>query len=420
MSDSRRKVAVIGSGVAGLTAAYTLRRDVDVTLYEAEDRCGGHAHTHDVSSEGESVSVDTGFLVHNQRNYPFLCGLFDELGVPTQDCEMSMSIRCDGCALEYCGAKGFRGLFAKPANVRSGRFVAMLAQVPRFHRHATRVMSGDADADVTIGRFLADGGYGEYFVRHFIVPLISAVWSCGSTVAREYPARYLFRFLDNHGMLSLGNTPQWRTVVGGSRTYVDAVLKQIPLVRTWCPVRSVTRGVDGAHVRDESDNVETFDAVVVATHADQALALLADPTEAEREVLSAFTYSANRTILHTDVSRLPTRRAAWGSWNYRQSSCEPGDAPVRVSYHLNRLHRLDIRSQFVVSLGEDYVARDSVLATMDYRHPVYTPDSVAAQDRLGDLNTATTAFAGAYHGWGFHEDGCRAGIAAAHSVGARP
>ncbi|GAA4900129.1 putative NAD/FAD-binding protein [Stackebrandtia albiflava] len=419
MGGHGRAIAVVGAGVSGLTAAYLLRRSAEVTVFEASDRCGGHAHTHDVADATGALAVDSGFLVHNRRNYPLLCRLFDELGVATQPTEMSMSVRCDGCGLEYCGARGPRGLFASPRNLTSRRFLSMLWQVPRFHRSARRSLArGDGDEERSVGEFLRDGGFDEYFVRHFAVPLVSAVWSCGPGEALGYPATYLFRFLSNHGMLSVGGSPRWRTVTGGSRTYVDAIVKALPDVRTLTPVRAVRRVGDGAVITDGDGGESRFDAVVLACHADQALAMLADPTADERDVLSRFRYSHNPTVLHTDASRLPRFTGARGSWNYHQVSCDPGGSAVRVSYHLNRLHRLRAASDFVVTLGPETVPGSHVLARMDYRHPIYTAEAVRAQRRLPGLNTAVTTFAGAYHGWGFHEDGCRSGVAAAERLGA--
>jgi len=407
---------VIGSGVAGLTAAYILRTAAEVTLFEALDRCGGHAHTHDVVTDSGTVAVDSGFLVHNERTYPSLCRLFDELGVATQPTEMSMSVRCDGCGLEYCGARGPSGLFADPRNAGSARFWSLLAQVPRFHRRAGQLL--ETDRNPTLGEFLTEGDYSEYFVRHFVTPLVSAVWSCGPHRTAEYPARYLFQFLANHGMLSIGGSPQWRTVTGGSRSYVDKIVKLLPTVHTLTPVRWVRRSVDGVDLVDEDGQPHRFDAVVIATHPDQALTMLTDATPAEQQVLSAFEYSHNPTVLHTDASLLPTRRAARGSWNHRLSSCSDQTEPARVSYDLNRLHRLPTDLDVVVTLGDDdQIPESAVLARMTYRHPIYTAESVDAQRRLPELNTGVTTFAGAYHGWGFHEDGCRSGVAAADSLG---
>ncbi|TWP47248.1 FAD-dependent oxidoreductase [Lentzea tibetensis] len=415
MSD--RRVAVIGSGVAGLTAAYLLQRQYAVTLFESDDRLGGHAHTHELpTADGGVVNVDSGFIVHNERTYPNLIRLFRELGVSTQDSEMSMSVRCDGCGLEYAGARKLAGLFARPANAANPRYLRMLAEVTRFHRHARRVLEQPGAHDATLGAFLAIGGYSRYFVDHFIIPVVSAVWSSGAELSGQYPARYLFEFLANHGMLSIGGTPQWKTVVGGSRSYVERAVKNLTAVHVSTPIRSVSRGADSVELRDDAGQVHVVDKVVIATHPDQALRMLADPTPEEKDVLSAFRYSRNETRLHTDPSVLPRAAGARASWNLLKRGC--GDnGPVLVSYDMNRLMRLTEPLDYVVTLNAHEVPAERTLATMVYEHPVYTPESVAAQRRLPSLLSSSTAFAGAYHGWGFHEDGCASGVRAAQHFG---
>jgi predicted NAD/FAD-binding protein len=413
----RRRIAVVGAGVAGLTAAYVLQRRADVTLYEADDRLGGHAHTHDVESgDGRMLAVDSGFIVHNRRTYPNLLRLFEELGVVTRSTEMSMSMRCHGCGLEYAGARGLPGLFAQRRP--SPRYLALLAQVPLFHRRARSVLSGGTD-DVTLGEFVRAGRYSRYFVRHFVIPVVAAVWSCPPDRVLEYPARYLFTFLANHGALTIQGSPTWRTVVGGSRSYVERAAKNLSAVRTATPVRAIRRAGTGVAVRDDTDAVDQFDGVVVATHADQALRLLAEPTPVQRGLLGAFGYSRNETVLHTDASLLPRARGARASWNYALTSCEALGGGVQVSYDMNRLQGLDAPEPHVVTLnGDARIRPERVLARMVYEHPIYTPAALAAQRELPSLNDGVIAFAGAYHGWGFHEDGCRSGAQAAASLGA--
>jgi predicted NAD/FAD-binding protein len=422
----RRRVAVVGAGVAGLTAGYILQRHYDVTLYESEPRLGGHAHTHDVvTRDGRLLPIDSGFIVHNLSTYPNLLRLFGELGVETQATDMSMSVRCDGCGLEYAGAKGLGGLFARPANATTPRYLRMLVEVKRFHRAAQRLLAGPGPSDgpsgdpmVTLGGFLAAGRYSSYFVQHFMVPLVSCVWSCPPRTALRYPARSLFTFFDHHGALRVTGSPEWRTVVGGSRSYVERAAKELTATELSTPVRSVRRVPDGVAIRDDADAVRTFDAAVVATHGDDALALLVDPTPLQRATLSAFTSSANETLLHTDGSVLPTHTRARASWNYLLDRCASDTSQVRVSYDMNRLHQLDEPVDYVVTLNPGHrVADDAVLARMRYTHPVYTTESVAAQEQLPALNDGRLAFAGAYHGWGFHEDGCLAGVRAAASLG---
>jgi uncharacterized protein len=415
---ARDRVAVVGSGVSGLTAAYLLQQRFDVFLYESDHRLGGHAHTHDVvTPDGGMAAVDSGFIVHNERTYPHLLRLFKELGVTTQPTEMSMSIRCEGCGLEYAGGKGLSGMFAQPRSAARPAYLRMLLEVKRFHGDARRVLDDGSD-ELTLGRFLSDGHYSGYFVQHFIVPVVACVWSSSAAVALDYPARYLFSFLDNHGMLAVTGSPQWRTVVGGSRSYVEKAVKELTSVRLATPVQSIQRVDGGVTVRDADGGAEHYQHVVVATHANSALGLLAAPTDTERQVLGAFSYSRNHTLLHTDDQILPRASRARASWNYLMSSCAASSADVVVSYDINRLQRLATQMPYLVSLNAtDRLGSEHVVAEMDYEHPIYTVESVGAQRRLRELNDGRIAFAGAYHGWGFHEDGCRSGVDAARSLG---
>lgn len=415
---TRRKVAVVGSGVAGLTAAYILQRSADVTLFEADDRLGGHADTHDVIGvDGVLRNVDTGFIVHNHRTYPNLLRLFAELGVRTQESDMSMSISCAGCGLEYAGGRGMSGLLPSARVVARPKYLRMLTEVKKFHRHAQDVLAGD-DEQLTVREFLAAGRFSTYFDAHFMTPLIAAVWSTAPTQAGDYPAKYLFSFLDNHGMLSVTGSPTWYTVSGGSARYVERAAKSLTAVQTATPIRAVTRTGSGLEIRDESDTVGHFDAAVIATHPHQALRMLAAPTTAEREVLGAIDYTVNPTLLHTDTSVLPKAPRAEASWNYAMPACDTTPSSVQLSYNMNRLQRLDAPQTYVVSLNAEHrVDPATIIDRMSYEHPVYTTTTVAARHRLPELNDGTLAFAGAYHGWGFHEDGCRAGVHAAESLG---
>lgn len=415
---TRSTVAVIGAGVSGLTAAHVLAAERAVTLFEADQRLGGHAHTHDVpTGAGGTVAVDSGFIVHNERTYPQLLRLFAELGVETRPTEMSMSITCTSCGLSYAGGRGLGGILAQPLRVADRRFVRTLAEVPRFHRDARRLLESDGP-EVTWGEFLARGGYSDHFVRHFGVPLVSCVWSSGDRDALAYPARHLFAFLDHHGMLTVTGSPTWRTVVGGSRTYVERLAARLPDVRRGVPVTSVVRHADGVDVMTADGHVETFDQVVLATHADQALAVLADATPAEKDDLGAITYSVNRTLLHRDPTLLPTRRAARASWNHRTSCGGETEDGVTVSYWMNRLQGLDTDDDLVVTLnGEGLVDPELIVAEMTYAHPVFTTAAVEAAGRLRSAGGNRLAFAGAHLGWGFHEDGCRSGVEAADRLG---
>jgi predicted NAD/FAD-binding protein len=412
-----RSVAVVGSGVAGLTAAYLLSGRDRVTLYEADTRLGGHAHTHVVDrGDGTVVGVDSAFLVHNDRTYPTLCRLFAELGVATQESEMSMSVRADDTGLEYAGALGVRGLFACRQAARP-RYLLMLAEIVRFHRAATRLLRDGADGDLeTLGDFLTRHGFSGFFVKHFVTPLVAAVWSCGGDDALRFPARYLFVFLGHHGMLSVFGSPTWRTVTGGSACYVRAIASRLHEVVTGTPVHSLRRRADGVLVQAGAAAPRLFDAAVVAVHPDQALLLLEDASAYERAVLASIPYSTNRALLHTDESVLPRHRRARASWNYLIA---PGSDHVVVSYDVSRLMRIEANRRFLVTLGgHDRVDPRSVISEMIYSHPRYTPESVAAQRLLPTLDDDRVVFAGAYHGWGFHEDGARSGLRAARRLGA--
>jgi predicted NAD/FAD-binding protein len=415
---SRRRIAVVGSGVAGLTAAYVLQRDADVTLFEAADRLGGHADTHDVvGADGVLRSIDTGFIVHNLRTYPLLRRLFGELGVATQESDMSMSISCGGCGLEYAGGRGLTGLLPSARVLRNPKYLRMLGEVVRFHRRAHALLESSED-ELTVREFVARNGFSDYFVAHFMTPMIAAVWSTAPTLAGDYPAKYLFSFLDNHGMLAVTGSPTWYTVTGGSARYVERAAKSLTAVLTSTPVRSITRTADGVELRDDSDTAAHFDAVVVATHPHQALRMLDGPTTVQSELLGAIGYTVNPTLLHTDSSVLPRAARAEASWNYSLPSCDTVPGKVQVSYNMNRLQRFEASQTYVVSLNSAArVDPSAVIDEMAYEHPVYTTTSVAARGRLAELNDGVLAFAGAYHGWGFHEDGCRSGVVAAESLG---
>lgn len=416
---SSREIAVVGSGVAGLTAAYVLARRDRVTLYEKDSRLGGHAHTHDVEyAPGRRVAVDSGFIVHNDRTYPTLQRLFGELAVQTRETDMSMSVRAEGSGLEYAGAKGWSGLLPTPRALTRPRYLRMLSEVPRFHR-AARDLLREPDSELTVAEFLHREHFSAYFTEHFMTPLIAAVWSCDPRVATRYPAQYLFRFLDHHGMLTVFGSPTWRTVVGGSARYVEKVAEHIHEIRTATPVLAIAEHHDGVRLTVPG-GVRRFDAVVIATHPRQALSMLAEPSTLTSAVLAAMPYSTNIARLHTDESLLPRARRARASWNYLIPAHATAAPEVVVTYDMTRLMGLDhvTDRRFLVTLGESApVAPERVIAEMRYEHPIYTPESVAAQQLLPDLDTDRVAFAGAYHGWGFHEDGARSGLRAAERLG---
>lgn len=412
-SPSLRSIAVIGSGVAGLSAAHELAKSCRVTLFEADGRLGGHAHTHHVDGgDGRTIAVDSAFLVHNDRTYPTLCRLFDELGTATRETDMSMSVRCDRTGLEYAGARGIAGLFPSVRNVAHPRYLAMLAEVKRFHRAATRLLRDETD-DQPLREFLSRQHFSAFFRDYFMTPLVAAVWSCPPDAALDYPARYLFTFLEHHGMLTVFGSPVWRTVVGGSATYVAAIAARLDEVHTSTPVDAVRRVPGGVQVWT-GGTARPFDGAVVAVHPDQALALLTEPSTLERAVLGAIPYSTNHAQLHSDDSLLPRRHGARASWNYLRDGRSD---TVLVTYDIGRLMRLDAPKPFLVTLGgRNRVDPDSVLAEMTYHHPLYTPESVAAQQVLPSLDGNRVVFAGAYHGWGFHEDGAASGLRAARRL----
>jgi predicted NAD/FAD-binding protein len=411
------RVAVVGSGVAGLTAAHIIARTHEVTLFERDERLGGHANTIAVgTADGRQVALDTGFIVHNERTYPTLLRLFADLGIATQDSDMSFGVRCEGCGLEYAGARGMHGVVPRPGVLGRPRYLRMLTEVKRFHRQARTVLSDPAADGLTLDGFLREGGYSPYFADHFMLPLTGAVWSSSPATIRDFPARYLIRFLANHGMLTVKNSPQWRTVTGGSREYVARIAQGLAdRVHVGTPVESIARDDSGVTVNGE----HRFDRVVIAAHPDQALRMLDDATAAERSVLGAFAYSSNQTVLHTDASLLPRAAGARASWNYLLDACSTSQPLVHVTYHLNRLQALREPVDYCVTLNQTTrIGAGHELRRMTYEHPIYTHESLAAQGLLPSLQGEHhTYYCGAYHGWGFHEDGCVSGLRAALALG---
>jgi len=413
------RIAVIGTGIAGLMAAHVLHRSAEVTVYEADSRPGGHAHSHDLTLvDGTPVTVDSGFIVHNDRTYPTLLRLFRELDIPTRETDMSMSISGE-TGWEYAGGKGPRGLLADPRTVANATYLRMLAEVKGFHRAARELLDNPADdSELSIEEWIGHQSYSSAFRDHFMRPVIAAVWSCSPHDALAYPARSLLTFLDHHGMLSVTGSPRWRTVEGGSRTYVHRVLDALPDVRLGTPVTCIERQAAGVVVHDAHGARGQFDKAVIAVHPHQALAMQPHLGERTRNVLGALTYSRNQALLHTDTRLLPRHRGARASWNYR-TTAQPHE-PVLVTYDLTRLHRLPSpRGQrILVTLnGSDAVDPGQVLAEMSYEHPLYTATALAAQRALPEICDDVVAYAGAYHGWGFHEDGALSGLRAAERLG---
>jgi uncharacterized protein len=416
------KIAIVGAGVSGLVAAHVLHPRHDVTLLEAGDYAGGHTHTVRVETDGGAWDVDTGFIVHNDRNYPRFQRLLAQLGVATQPAEMSFGVSDARGEFEYNGASP-NGLYAKRSHLVTPSFQRMVADLVRFNRAARRALAEaqPGDAGPSLREWLEQGRYSEAFVERLIVPQAAAVWSADPRRLWSFPARFLFEFFEHHGMLGLRDRPRWRTIAGGSRTYVDAIVARLGArrVRLATPVRAIARRADRVELSFAARaEPERFDHVVVATHSDQALRMLADPGERERELLGAFPYQPNDVTLHTDRNLLPRRRRAWASWNYHLLEREIGRPTV--TYHMNRLQSLDADRELLVTLNRDADVRpEHVLARLRYDHPVFTAEGVAAQRRWHELAAAAprTSYCGAYWGWGFHEDGVASALRACEPLG---
>lgn len=413
-----RRIAVVGSGISGLSAAWLLSKSHDVTLIEAENRPGGHSNTVDCDIDGKDVAVDTGFIVYNPPAYPNLTAMFSHLNVPTAPSNMSFAVSMGNGAYEYAGSNLLQ-LVGNASNLLSRGHWRLMRDIPRFFNTALAKLPGLSD-NVTIGEFLKAEGYSDYFTDRHLLPMAGAIWSATAGDMRDYPARAFLRFFDNHGLLQLTNRPLWRTVQGGSREYISRLMRDSTLtVRLQTPVKSITRDQSGITIQSVHGDTQNFDDVVIATHGDQALALLANPTPDERRILGAFRYSCNRAILHRDETLMPKRRRLWASWNYMSGLPPAVVQTSSVTYWMNSLQPLPTKSPVFVSLNPATSPRASrVLAEFDYTHPVFDPAAMAAQKSLWTLQGQHgTWFCGAHFGSGFHEDGLQAGLDVAEQLG---
>jgi predicted NAD/FAD-binding protein len=412
------KVAVIGGGISGLTAAWYLSRAHETWLFERDGRLGGHAHTHEVTRGGRAWPVDTGFMVFNERTYPGFVLLLAALGVESRPSDMSFSVQCRRCGIEYSSV-GLRGLFAQPRRAFTTAHLAMLLDVMRFFRTARRALADGSAASLTLGGFLAAHRFGDAVCRHFVLPMGGAIWSASAADIRDFPAESYLRFLDNHGLLAATGQPVWRTIPGGSRRYVERVQAGLgDRVVVGQAVRSITRLGRGVALEVEGLPPIHTDAVVIATHADDALALLTDASPDERAALAAFRYSENRAVLHDDVTQLPARPAARASWNVSMDDCRAHRSPVAVTYDLTRLQGLDGAGPLLCTLNGPAPVSGRSLACLRYTHPILDRPALAAQSAVAALNgTRHTYFCGAHLRYGFHEDGVQSALAVVAALG---
>jgi len=410
------RIAVVGAGISGMVAAHLLSEEHEVVVFEANDYLGGHTNTLDVPVDGATYPVDTGFIVFNETTYPNFVKLMRRVGVPSQPSNMSFSVQSEQTGLEY-SPSSLNSLFAQRRNLFRPSFYRMLVEVFRFRREAQEILARQ-DEETSLGGYLEGKGYSRAFIHHFIIPMGEAIWSTDPKKFYEFPAHYFVQFFNNHGFLNVRNQPQWQVVRGGSRTYVEPLSRPFrERARLNCPVASIRRFPDHVEVRPRQGEVERFDQVIVAAHSDQALAMLTDASDAERDILSAIPYQENLATLHTDASLLPRRRAAWASWNYHIPRQELGR--VAVTYYMNRLQTLSAPVDLCVTLNRpDLINRRKIIREIIYHHPVYTRQAPSAQKRWDEINgVRRTYFCGAYWSCGFHEDGVKSALAVCRQFG---
>ena len=411
------RIAVVGSGISGMAAAYYLSRKHEVFVFEREPRLGGHTHTVTVESSRGSLAVDTGFIVHNDRTYPNLVRLLAELGVETQASDMSFAVACQRTGLEY-SSRGLSGFFAQRSNIFRLAQYRLFREILRFNREAPKVLEDPAAATLTLGDLVDRGRYPALFTERYLYPMACAVWSMSTEAIRSFPALTLVRFFSNHGMLGVSTHPKWKVIRGGSQAYIAPLTSPYKeRVFTAVNIQSVARDETGVTMRFQNRPPMSFDQVVFACHGNQILPLLASPSDAEREILGCFSTSRNEVCLHTDSSLLPRRPQARASWNYHLSP-DPG-AAATLTYHMNRLQSLDVREDYCVTLNASgSIDPSKVLRRMVYYHPLYTSEAVQAQGRWSEISGRNrTHFCGAYWGYGFHEDGLNSALRVARALG---
>lgn len=414
-----KKIAVVGSGISGLSCAWLLSKGNDVTVYEASDRFGGHANTVNVDMDARSIAVDTGFIVYNETNYPNLVALFAHLGVPTTASDMSFAASMDDGDFEYSGT-GIKGLFAQKRNAFRPRFWTMLRDVLKFYKESPALLDRPDMQEITLGDYLSNAGYSTAFIDDHLMPMGAAIWSTTAAEMKDYPLQAFLRFFVNHGLLLLSGRPQWRTVEGGSREYVTRLAAKFEgSIRLSARVASVRRAANGVTVTDTSGHSDLFDDVVIAAHADEALAMLTDADRPEQDLLGAFGYTRNKAVLHSDRALMPKHSNVWSSWNYMSVAKSSKHNPLCVTYWMNRLQNLGTTRSLFLTLNPNREPQsDLIYGTYDYTHPRFDTRALKAQNELWQLQGRNrTWFCGAYFGSGFHEDGLQSGLAVAEALG---
>ncbi len=415
-SGKRLRLAIIGGGVSGNVCAHLLHTDHDITVFTADTHNGGHTHTHTIEFEGRQINVDTGFMVYNERTYPLLVKLLNQLGIKSQKSDMSFSVCCEQSNLEYSGSS-LNGLFAQRSNLVCPAFYGMLRDIMRFNREAPLALEL-GDDEITLKNYLERNRYGDYFIQNYLVPLGASIWSAPADRFLGFPLTFLIAFLQNRGLLQVRDRPQWYTICNGAKSYIEVMTEPFKKsIRTNCPIDRVDRLPNGVQLHTQNGTSIEFDRVIFATHADTTLRLLSNPSKEEMEILGQFEYQHNDTVLHTDQSWMPKKRRAWASWNYHVSHRQ--GAPVSVTYDVNRLQKIGCSTPLCVTLNPTRpIANEFVIERINYRHPVFTVGTLSTQKRRNEINGKNQSFfCGAYWGFGFHEDGVRSALDVAKLFG---